>query len=85
MPYTWDGNCFRGDSVAQAKPPGEMRLFILGGSTVQSFQPDADMWATPDGDDLIGRLIGDKVKAMGVLGRPATRCREKYGQTADCA
>lgn len=46
MPYTWDPNCFRGDSVAQAKPPGETRLFILGGSTVQSFQPDVDMWAT---------------------------------------
>jgi hypothetical protein len=46
MPYTWDANCFRGDPMTPAKPAGEIRLFVLGGSTVQSYQPDVDMWTT---------------------------------------
>jgi hypothetical protein len=44
MPYTWDANCFRGDPVAPAKPAGEIRIFIMGGSTVEDAQPDVDTW-----------------------------------------
>lgn len=44
MPYTWDDNCFRGDPVARTKPAGEIRIFVMGGSTVEDAQPDADMW-----------------------------------------
>lgn len=44
MPYTWDANCFRGDSVTTAKPAGEIRVFVVGGSTVEDAQPDVDMW-----------------------------------------
>jgi hypothetical protein len=44
MPFTWDANCFRGDSVTTAKPAGEIRIFVVGGSTVEDAQPDIDMW-----------------------------------------
>lgn len=44
MPFTWDANCFRGDSVTTAKLPGEYRVFVVGGSTVEDAQPDVDMW-----------------------------------------
>lgn len=44
MPFTWDANCFRGDSVTTAKPAGEFRIFVVGGSTVEDAQPDIDMW-----------------------------------------
>jgi hypothetical protein len=44
MPYTWDANCFRGDPVTQVKPAGEVRVFVMGGSTVEDAQPDADTW-----------------------------------------
>ena len=44
MPFTWDANCFRGDSVTTAKPAGEYRIFVVGGSTVEDAQPDIDMW-----------------------------------------
>jgi hypothetical protein len=44
MPFTWDANCFRGDSVTTAKLPGEYRVFVVGGSTVEDRQPDVDMW-----------------------------------------
>jgi len=44
MPFTWDDNCFRGDSVTTAKLPGEYRVFVVGGSTVEDAQPDVDMW-----------------------------------------
>jgi hypothetical protein len=44
MPFTWDANCFRGDSVTTAKPAGEIRIFVVGGSTVEDAQPDVDMW-----------------------------------------
>ncbi len=44
MPFTWDANCFRGDSVTTAKPAGELRIFVVGGSTVEDAQPDVDMW-----------------------------------------
>src|SRR5436190_1666427 len=30
MPYTWDANCFRGDSVGTTKPPGEIRIIAVG-------------------------------------------------------
>jgi hypothetical protein len=44
MPFTWDANCFRGDSVTTSKPAGEVRIFVVGGSTVEDAQPDVDMW-----------------------------------------
>jgi len=44
MPYTWDANCFRGDTVTTFKPAGELRVFVVGGSTVEDAQPDIDMW-----------------------------------------
>src|SRR5262249_32993999 len=44
MPYTWDANCFRGDPVTTFKPAGEIRVFVVGGSTVEDAQPDIDMW-----------------------------------------
>ena len=37
---------FRGDPVSQSKPPGEFRIFLLGGSAVEDKQPDVDMWTT---------------------------------------
>lgn len=45
MPFTWDANCFRGDPMTTAKPAGEIRVFLVGGSTVEDAQPDIDSWA----------------------------------------
>jgi hypothetical protein len=46
MPYTWDQNCFRGDRITREKRFGEARMFVLGGSTVEDAQADADTWTT---------------------------------------
>jgi lysophospholipase L1-like esterase len=44
MPRTWDEHCFRGDRVGTRKPPGEYRIVVLGGSTVEDAQSDEEMW-----------------------------------------
>jgi hypothetical protein len=44
MPRTWDDNCFRGDHVGKDKPVSEYRIFVVGGSTVEDAQSDAEMW-----------------------------------------
>jgi hypothetical protein len=68
MPYTWDANCFRGDPVSPAKPPGEIRLFVLGGSTVEDAQPDVDTWTaqlkTQLGDPRV-KVVNAGQTAMG--------------------
>jgi len=60
MPYTWDANCFRGDSVTTAKPPGEIRVFVVGGSTVEDAQPDIDTWTMK----LKAELADPRVKVI---------------------
>jgi hypothetical protein len=60
MPYTWDANCFRGDHVAQEKPAGEIRVFVMGGSTVEDAQPDADTWTM----QMKGQLANPRVKVV---------------------
>src|SRR5574342_202989 len=52
MPFTWDANCFRGDSVTPSKPAGEFRIFVVGGSTVEDAQPDIDTWTRRLKDQL---------------------------------
>ncbi|MGE0039754.1 MAG: SGNH/GDSL hydrolase family protein [Vicinamibacterales bacterium] len=46
LPYTYDENCFRGDSVQTRKPADEFRVFVMGGSTVEGAQPDLETWTT---------------------------------------
>jgi hypothetical protein len=60
MPYTWDANCFRGDSVTTFKPVGEIRVFVVGGSTVEDAQPDIDMWTR----QLKNTLADPRVKVV---------------------
>jgi hypothetical protein len=60
MPYTWDDNCFRGDSVTTAKPSGELRVFVVGGSTVEDAQPDVDTWTMK----LKAQLADPRVKVV---------------------
>ncbi len=60
MPYTWDANCFRGDSVMPAKPAGELRIFVVGGSTVEDAQPDIDTWTM----QLKAQLADPRVKVV---------------------
>jgi hypothetical protein len=60
MPYTWDANCFRGDSVMPPKPAGEIRIFVVGGSTVEDAQPDIDMWT----GQLKNQLADPRVKVI---------------------
>ena len=44
VPRTFDDNCFRGDRVVQHKGAEEYRMIVLGGSTVEDVQSDAEMW-----------------------------------------
>lgn len=74
MPYTWDANCFRGDSVTTTKAPGEIRVFVVGGSTVEDAQPDIDMWTRQlknTLDDPRVKVVNAGQTAMGSSGMTA--------------
>ena len=74
MPFTWDANCFRGDSVTTSKATGEFRVFVVGGSTVEDAQPDIDMWTRQlknTIDDPRVKVINAGQTAMGSSGMTA--------------
>jgi hypothetical protein len=58
--FTTNNAGFRGDSLIEPKPPGEFRVFIVGGSTTECFYVD-------DKDDM-ARVVQNELAAVAPAG-----------------
>ena len=58
--FTTNNAGFRGDSLIEPKPPGEFRIFIVGGSTTECFYVD-------DKDDM-ARVVQNELAAVAPAG-----------------
>lgn len=69
MPRTFDGNCFRGDHVEQARTGDEYRVVFLGGSTVEDGQSDQEMMTAQFKRSLPQRFAGKTITVVNA-GKP---------------